>query len=104
MPPKYGFLSVCTKVFFDKEVEDITIIPVTINYTRTLEDSSFPGELRGEKKVKESVSRVVAATEIIMMDFGTMLIDFGDPISVSDYTKQKMVKDPSLNPFENKKD
>lgn len=48
MPPKYGFLNVCTKVFFEKDIEDITIIPVTINYTRTLEDESFPGELRGQ--------------------------------------------------------
>lgn len=87
MAPKYGFLSVCTRSFFEKDVEDITIVPVTINYTRTLEDSSFPGELRGEKKVKESTSRVVGAGQIFMMDFGTMLIDFCDPISLSDYTK-----------------
>jgi glycerone phosphate O-acyltransferase/fatty acyl-CoA reductase len=46
--PKYGFLSVCTRVFFEKEVEDITLVPVTLNYTRTLEGETFPGELRGE--------------------------------------------------------
>jgi glycerol-3-phosphate O-acyltransferase len=47
MPPKYGFMSVCTKVFFEKDIEDITFVPVAINYTRTLEGESFPGELRG---------------------------------------------------------
>ena len=45
--PKYGFMSVCTRTFFDKDVEDITLIPVTLNYTRTLEGETFPGELRG---------------------------------------------------------
>lgn len=104
MPPKYGFLSVCTKVFFEKDVEDITIIPVTINYTRTLEDESFPGELRGEQKVKESFSRVVAATDILMMNYGTILIDFCEPISVSDYTKQKMQVMPQFNPFTSRED
>lgn len=102
LPPKYGFLSVCTKVFFEKDVEDITIIPVTINYTRTLEDASFPGELRGEKKVKESVSRVIAAYEILKMDFGTMLVDFCEPIYLSEYTKTKMKERPQFDPFKNK--
>jgi glycerol-3-phosphate O-acyltransferase len=46
--PKYGFMSVCSRVFFEKEVEDITFVPVTLNYTRTLEGETFPGELRGE--------------------------------------------------------
>ena len=46
--PKYGFMSVCTRVFFEHEVEDITFVPVALNYTRTLEGETFPGELRGE--------------------------------------------------------
>lgn len=104
LPPKFGFLSVCTKVFFEKDVEEITIIPVTINYTRTLEDSSFPGELRGEKKVKESVSRVISAYEILKMDFGTMLVDFCKPIYLSEYTKMKMKERPQFDPFTNKED
>lgn len=46
--PKYGFMSVCTRVFFENEIEDITFVPVSLNYTRTLEGETFPGELRGE--------------------------------------------------------
>lgn len=47
LPPKYGFMSVCTRVFFEKEINEITFVPVTINYTKTLESESFIGELRG---------------------------------------------------------
>lgn len=104
MAPKYGFLSVCTKVFFDKDIDEITVIPVTINYTRTLEDTSFPGELRGEKKVKESVSRILSAYEIFNMNFGTMLVDFGNPILLSDFTNRMMKERPGFDPFKNKKD
>ena len=46
--PKYGFMSVCTKTYFEEDIEDITFVPLTLNYTRTLEGESFPGELRGE--------------------------------------------------------
>jgi glycerol-3-phosphate O-acyltransferase len=37
MYPKYGFLSILTSAFYKKRVKDMTFIPVTINYTRTLE-------------------------------------------------------------------
>lgn len=47
LAPKFGIVSILTNTFFDKKCEEITFIPTTINYTRTLEDSSFPGELTG---------------------------------------------------------
>jgi len=83
LEPKYGFLSVCTRTFFSKDVEDICFIPVTLNYTSTLEGESFPGELRGAPKVKESTSRVLGAFDVLMMNLGTMIVDFCEPISFS---------------------
>jgi len=84
--PKYGFMSVCTRVFFNKDIEDISLVPVTLNYTKTLEGDSFPGELRGEKKVAESLSRTIKGASVLLMNLGTMNIDFCDPISLSEYT------------------
>jgi glycerol-3-phosphate O-acyltransferase len=72
-----------TNCFFDKQVEEITFVPVTINYTRTLEGESFPNELTGENKVKESLSRIVKAFSILSMNFGTIFVDFYEPIKVS---------------------
>jgi glycerol-3-phosphate O-acyltransferase len=70
----------CTTVFFDKEVEEITFVPVTLNYTRALESESFMGELRGAKKVGESVGRMLRAYEVFSMNLGTTYIDFCEPI------------------------
>ena len=78
--PKFGILQIMTNTFFDKKVEEITFVPVNISYTRTLEDTSFPGELLGNPKVKESLSRVVGALETLSMSFGALYIDFHDPI------------------------
>ena len=104
LPPKYGFMSVCTRVFFEKEVEEITFVPVTLNYTKTLESESFLGELRGEQKVGESLSRIFGAAEVLMMNLGTMYVDICDPINLSEYTAQAIVKQPNLKPFESKED
>lgn len=86
LAPKYGFMSVCTRVFFEKEVDDITFVPVTLNYTKTLESESFLGELRGASKVKESLSRIFSAIDVLRTNLGTIFIDFQDPIHLSKYT------------------
>jgi len=101
LAPKYGFMSICTKVFFEKEVEDIIFVPVTINYTRTFESESFLGELRGEQKVSESISRIFKAVEVLSMNFGTMYVDFCDPMSLAEFTRVQYTN-PDFKPFENK--
>lgn len=102
--PKFGFMSVCTRVFFNKDIEEINLVPVTLNYTKTLEGESFPGELRGEKKVAESLSRTLKGASVLFSNLGTMNVDFCDPISLSEYTAQKMKDTPNFDPFKNKKD
>lgn len=54
--------------------------------------------------MKESFSRVVAAADILMMNYGTILVDFCEPISLQDYTKNKMKVSPQFDPFKNKQD
>ena len=62
-------------------------MPVTINYTRTLEGETFPIELTGADKVKESLSRIVKAVEIFSMNLGTIYLDFCEPIVFSEYNQ-----------------
>jgi len=57
---------------------------VTLNYTRTLEDASFPKELTGSAKVKESLGRILGAFEVLKMNFGTINVDFYDPIRMTE--------------------
>jgi len=61
LAPKYGFISILTGAYYKERVKDLTFIPVTINYTRTLEGETFPFELTGEEKVKESLGRIIKA-------------------------------------------
>ena len=85
LAPKYGFLSILTKAYYKQKVEDLTFIPVTINYTRTLEGETFPIELTGQDKVKESLGRIVKAVEIFSMNLGTIYLDFCEPINFTEY-------------------
>ena len=83
LSPKFGILSILTNTFFDKKIEECTFVPLTINYSRTLEGESFPAELTGMNKVKESLGRIMNAFSILSMNFGTIYLDFYEPIKLS---------------------
>jgi len=84
LSPKFGIMSILNNCYFDKHCEEITYIPVTISYSRTLEGESFPVELTGQDKVKESLSRILKAVEIFKMNFGTIYLDFYEPIKLTE--------------------
>jgi len=104
LPPKTGVLTIVTDAYLDKKIPDAQIVPVTINYERVLEGESFPFELLGETKVKESLSRIVKAAKILNKNFGRVYLEFADPISLKSYTKTfvETNKEKQLNPFEDK--
>eukprot|EP00742_Colponemidia_sp_Colp-10_P010413 GILJ01011431.1.p1 GENE.GILJ01011431.1~~GILJ01011431.1.p1 ORF type:complete len:1177 (+),score=214.25 GILJ01011431.1:40-3570(+) len=90
--PKFGLLNIVTETYFDKEVADLQIVPITINYERVIEGETFPFELLGEEKVKESLGRVIKAAKILKLQFGRIYVEFANPISVKDFTSQYINK------------
>mmetsp|Transcript_17381 Transcript_17381/g.12422 ORF Transcript_17381/g.12422 Transcript_17381/m.12422 type:complete len:365 (+) Transcript_17381:799-1893(+) len=104
LSPKFGFMSMLTNSYFKGHVEELTFVPVTINYTRVLEGETFPFELTGEQKVKESLARIIKAVQIFSMNLGSIYLDFCDPIVLSDYINKQQAIHPSLKPAESEKD
>lgn len=101
--PKFGLLNILTSTYFKDKVKDLHFIPVSINYSRVLEGETFPLELLGEAKVKESLSRIVKAARYISMNFGSIYVEFAEPISFKSYV-QEMASKQNLSPVVNKED
>jgi len=99
LKPKFGLLGVLMDNFYDKKVNNLQFVPVTINYSRVLECESYPGELLGEPKVKESMGRILNAMNILKMNFGTINVEFDEPIDFNEYQKA-IVSEQGLNPTE----
>jgi len=119
--PKFGLLNIVADTYFDQKLPDVQFVPITLNYEKVLEGESFPFELLGEAKIKESLLRVVRAGSILNQNFGRVYVEFGDPISLKAYTEKfgkKVMSTPQLtdgqiveskavkkfNPFEDQKD
>ena len=94
--PKFGLLNILTNAYFTKKVENLYFVPISINYSRVLEGETFPLELLGESKVKESLGRIVKAAKYVSMNFGSIYVEFAEPISFKSYV-QEMVSTHNLN-------
>ena len=82
MQPKFGLLGIVIETVIENKIPDATFIPMTINYEKVFEADTYPLELLGESKVKESFLRVLNATKIMNNNQGRIYIEFGEPISI----------------------
>ncbi|UYV74824.1 GNPAT [Cordylochernes scorpioides] len=85
LTPKLGLLKVALELFFTAKVPDLTIVPISITYERTLEEDLFAYEMLGIPKPKESTRGLVKARKILEHNYGNIYIKYGDPISVRDF-------------------
>lgn len=82
MEPKLGLLNVVCETVVTGKINDALIVPVTINYEKVLEGASFPYELLGEPKVKESLGRLIKAVDVLKENYGQIHIEICKPISI----------------------
>ena len=96
LPAKFGILGMVVDAYLDQKIPNAQIIPVTINYDRIIEGESYPRELLGEPKVKESFLALLKASSILKMNFGKVYFEMADPIPldkfVNDFKENKKGK------------
>ena len=66
-------------IIFGK-VQDVCLIPMTVNYEKVLEGDTFPGELLGEEKIAQTLWRVLKALPQIKINHGRVYVEFCKPI------------------------
>ncbi|EGC36799.1 hypothetical protein DICPUDRAFT_54421 [Dictyostelium purpureum] len=88
--PKMGLLSMVCQPYFENRVQDVHIVPIGISYEKVLEGELYSNELMGESKTKESLNGLLRASKVLKMNFGRINVVFTPPISVKQYTEQKV--------------
>ncbi|XP_013398318.1 dihydroxyacetone phosphate acyltransferase-like isoform X1 [Lingula anatina] len=88
--PKLGMMKACLEPYFKAHVPDIMVLPISISYDRTLEESLYSYELLGVPKPKESTSGLLKASSILNEDFGNIHMYIGEPISIRQFSIGKI--------------
>jgi len=83
LAPRLGMLSWNIEAFVASGRRDLFFVPVAITYERLVEESSMVDELEGGAKQKESVLALVRARKVLEHRFGSVFVNFGEPISLA---------------------
>ncbi|XP_035232663.1 dihydroxyacetone phosphate acyltransferase-like [Stegodyphus dumicola] len=83
--PKLGMLQVILDMYFSSKVPDIIVVPISISYDRTLEETLYAYELLGVPKPKESTRGLIKARKVMSDYFGNVCVRFGEPVSLKEY-------------------
>jgi glycerol-3-phosphate O-acyltransferase len=81
----------------DSLLLQLYIVPVTIDYEKPLEVMLHQNELLGEGKVKESIGALLKSWHVTRQNFGSISVQFADPLSVKDYA-HAMAQGEELSP------
>ncbi len=106
-PPKLGLLDYMLRNFDHNSDRDILFIPVGINYERTLEDRTLLLSLDSNTEKKSSWFAIKTTFKFWLnnlrlkwkhrwKNFGLAAVNFGDPISAKEFSKQANIKFSTL--------
>lgn len=56
------------------KVQDVCLVPMTVNYEKVLEGDNFPGELLGEELLAETLWRVIKTIPRLTINHGRVYI------------------------------
>ncbi|MBW2287359.1 MAG: 1-acyl-sn-glycerol-3-phosphate acyltransferase [Deltaproteobacteria bacterium] len=84
LQPKLGLLTWDLDAFLSSARRDLFFVPIAITYERLVEEGEMVGELEGGPKSGESVLGLMRARKYLQRRFGTVHVNFGEPISLAE--------------------
>jgi glycerol-3-phosphate O-acyltransferase len=80
--PKTGPVSMEVDAWLDGAADDVTFVPIAIDYEKLIEASSYAKELAGGEKEKESLRGLLGAARVLFRRYERLYVQFGEPISL----------------------
>jgi len=81
--PRLGLLAYVVDSYRRGIVDDVVLVPVSINYDQIADVGSYADEQRGAKKEKESLTWAVKFITGLRKSHGSIHLRFGEPLPVS---------------------
>ncbi len=84
LAPRLGMLAWDVEAFLESGRRDLFFVPIAITYERLVEEGAMVGELEGEEKKQESMLGLVRARKFLRLRFGSVFVNFGEPLSLGE--------------------
>ena len=83
LAPRLGMLAWDVEAFLVGTRRDLFFVPIAITYERLVEEGAMVSELEGGRKQKESLLGLVRARKVLRRRFGSVYVNFAEPISLA---------------------
>ena len=87
LAPKTGMMSMTFQALQYNQTRPISVVPVYVGYEHVLEVDTYAKELRGAAKEKENAGLVIRVIKKLR-NLGQGFVNFGEPITLSNYLSQ----------------
>ena len=87
LSPKTGMMSMTLQALQHNQTRPISVVPVYVGYEHVLEVDTYAKELRGAAKEKENAGLVLRVSKKLR-NLGQGFVNFGEPITLSNYLNQ----------------
>jgi glycerol-3-phosphate O-acyltransferase len=88
--PKLGMVDFIVTGFFEGAQDDVSFVPVALDYEKVLELKSYTKELSGGEKRPESVRSLLTAPKALASRYGRIYISFGEPFSLREFLLREL--------------
>ena len=84
LAPRFGMVAWNVEAFLQSARRDLFFVPIAITYERLVEEGAMVEEQEGGAKTKESMLNLVRARKFLKRRFGTVWVNFGEPVSLAE--------------------
>ncbi len=81
--PKFGILGMIVDAWRAGARDDVQLVPLSIDYERIIESSSYERELLGGEKRPEDIGALLRTTRVLRSRYGRVHVQFGEPLSLA---------------------
>jgi glycerol-3-phosphate O-acyltransferase len=85
LSPKSGLLGMTLESFMRDHPRPLLLVPVYFSYEKLLEGRTLVAELEGQPKRRESLGELVGVARQLRHDYGSVHVNFGEPLSLGPY-------------------
>jgi glycerol-3-phosphate O-acyltransferase len=99
LAPRPGLLSFLIEAVDEGYADDLTFVPISINYDRVLEENAYFHEMKGKAKKRETMGQVISGHKFLKKDYGFVYVNAGTPLSLKEMQESSKKDEEELVPY-----
>ena len=87
--PKMGMMSMLLDAWRQGVIDDLPLVPITVDYGKVFEGGAYLREKSGEEKRSEGIASVLRSRKVLGRKHGIIRVRFSEPIFLKQYLADK---------------